>query len=135
MIRDTAELPKFLRPNGTSRKLKELAEEYLGLTIQDGIHCPEQDARAAMELYKKHWKMNGPAPRIRWRKDEPQRYRKTYEYYFDKCDVGYEDDDDGCRESDDGYREGDDGCLESDDGVDYLSLDYQNYLFDYFFYD
>ena len=89
--------------------------------IQDGIHCPVQDARAAMELYKKQWKMNGPAPRTRRRKDEPQQRRKTYECYFDKCDVGYE------------YETGD--CRENDDGVDYLSLDYQNDLFDYVFYD
>merc|ERR1712110_988874 len=64
-IRDTAELPIFLRSNGDSRKLKELALKYLGKTIQDETHDPEIDARVAMELYKKYWNIEGPAPRTR----------------------------------------------------------------------
>ena len=35
------------------RSLKDLAREFLGLSIQDGEHDPAIDARTAMELYKR----------------------------------------------------------------------------------
>jgi len=51
--RDTArDLPRFFnRRSGGPRKLRELAWEFLGLTIQDGPHSPCEDARASLELY------------------------------------------------------------------------------------
>ena len=36
------------------RALRHLAAEHLGLTIQEGEHCPVADARAALYLYLKH---------------------------------------------------------------------------------
>jgi len=55
--RDTGYAPEFKKKlrDGSfgSRKLKELAEEYLGKKIQTGQHDPAEDARAAMELFKK----------------------------------------------------------------------------------
>ncbi|EPS63965.1 exonuclease-like protein, partial [Genlisea aurea] len=44
--------------DGRSRSLKALAEEFLGVGIQNGVHCPIEDARAAMMLYqmnRKEW--------------------------------------------------------------------------------
>jgi DNA polymerase III epsilon subunit-like protein len=55
--RDTGYAPEFKKKlrDGSfgSRKLKELAEEYLGKKIQTGQHDPAEDARTAMELFKK----------------------------------------------------------------------------------
>jgi len=48
-----------MRPKGSNggkmkpRSLKDLAKQFLGLTIQDGEHDPGVDARTAMELYKR----------------------------------------------------------------------------------
>ncbi|KAL2476387.1 Polynucleotidyl transferase [Abeliophyllum distichum] len=56
-IRDTSEYMPFLK-EGRSRSLKHLASQFLGVEIQNGEHCPIQDARAAMLLYeknRKHW--------------------------------------------------------------------------------
>ena len=59
-IRDTALLPKFLKPDGGSRKLKELASMYLdGSVIQEGLHDPEEAAKTTMKLYKRHWDLPG----------------------------------------------------------------------------
>ncbi|KAM7492561.1 hypothetical protein LguiA_035482 [Lonicera macranthoides] len=52
-IRDTAEYQPFLK-EGRSRALRNLATEFLGVKIQDGEHCPIEDARAAMMLYEKN---------------------------------------------------------------------------------
>ncbi|VFQ97559.1 unnamed protein product [Cuscuta campestris] len=54
-IRDTSEYQPFLK-DGRSRALKSLAAEILGAGIQQGEHCPVEDARAAMFLYLKHSK-------------------------------------------------------------------------------
>ncbi|KAL5730570.1 hypothetical protein ACHQM5_003375 [Ranunculus cassubicifolius] len=54
-IRDTSDYPPFLQ-DGRRRKLKSLAAEFLGVQIQDGEHCPVEDARAAMMLYQKNKK-------------------------------------------------------------------------------
>ncbi|RAL38130.1 hypothetical protein DM860_000824 [Cuscuta australis] len=54
-IRDTSEYQPFLK-DGRSRALKSLAAEILGAGIQQGEHCPVEDARAAMFLYLKHRK-------------------------------------------------------------------------------
>ncbi|KAG2309784.1 hypothetical protein Bca52824_029532 [Brassica carinata] len=85
-IRDTAEYQPFLKyfshltnpsflfssfpiepicnlPNRdkTRKSLKHLASEFLGADIQNGEHCPIDDARAAMLLYQKNrreWERN-----------------------------------------------------------------------------
>ncbi|OIT01781.1 hypothetical protein A4A49_14550 [Nicotiana attenuata] len=54
-IRDTSEFQHFLR-EGRSRALRHLATEVLGVEIQNGEHCPIEDARAAMMLYLKRRK-------------------------------------------------------------------------------
>lgn len=56
-IRDTSEYQAFLR-GGKSMALRHLATEFLGVKIQNGEHCPIEDARATMLLYqrnKKEW--------------------------------------------------------------------------------
>ncbi|KAK3030257.1 hypothetical protein RJ639_039840 [Escallonia herrerae] len=55
-IRDTSEYQPFLK-EGRSRALRHLADEFLGVTIQNGEHCPIEDARAAMVLYQKNKKV------------------------------------------------------------------------------
>nr|GMC50799.1 RNA exonuclease 4 [Ipomoea batatas] len=55
-IRDTSEFHPFLK-EGRSRALRHLAAEILGADIQNGEHCPVEDARAAMMLYVKHRKV------------------------------------------------------------------------------
>ncbi|CAM9666433.1 unnamed protein product, partial [Heterosigma akashiwo] len=52
-ICDVADFPSFRGARSQRRKLKDLAREYLGESIQEGPHDPEEDAWAAMELYKK----------------------------------------------------------------------------------
>ena len=56
MIRDSATYQPLLRFNLQPRRLKELARVELGLLIQpDGKeHDSVEDARAAMEIYKRH---------------------------------------------------------------------------------
>ncbi|KAL7129490.1 hypothetical protein ABFS83_13G069900 [Erythranthe nasuta] len=54
-IRDTAEYAPYLK-EGRSRSLKNLAAEFLNVDIQNGEHCPIEDARAAMLLYQKNRK-------------------------------------------------------------------------------
>jgi len=58
MIRDTAYYPPFMRTNEKNqfvpRKLRDLAQDKLGRTIQTGNHCPREDAKAALDLYKTH---------------------------------------------------------------------------------
>ncbi|KAJ4893656.1 hypothetical protein Rs2_20450 [Raphanus sativus] len=59
-IRDTAEYQPFLKDK-TRKSLKHLASEFLGADIQNGEHCPIDDARAAMLLYQKNrreWERN-----------------------------------------------------------------------------
>ncbi|KAL3503165.1 hypothetical protein ACH5RR_037614 [Cinchona calisaya] len=54
-IRDTSEYQQFLK-EGRSQALRYLAADYLGVEIQNGEHCPIEDARAVMLLYQKHRK-------------------------------------------------------------------------------
>ncbi|KAL1817901.1 hypothetical protein ACET3Z_020475 [Daucus carota] len=54
-IRDTAEYQPFLK-EGRSKALRHLASEFLDVVIQNGEHCPIEDARAAMLLYQKNKK-------------------------------------------------------------------------------
>lgn len=56
MIRDSATYQPLMRFNLQPRRLKELASVELGRSIQrDGIeHDSIEDARAAMEIYKRH---------------------------------------------------------------------------------
>jgi RNA exonuclease 4 len=56
MIRDSATYQPLMRFNLQPRRLKELAGVELGVSIQrDGIeHDSIEDARAAMEIYKRH---------------------------------------------------------------------------------
>eukprot|EP00976_Prorocentrum_cordatum_P108356 1194826-Prorocentrum_minimum.AAC.5 len=63
-IRDTSELPKFLDAGHRRRKLKDLVRLYLGRSIQQGAHCPEEDASAAMSLYLAQWDLPGMATPI-----------------------------------------------------------------------
>ncbi|RAL43777.1 hypothetical protein DM860_014278 [Cuscuta australis] len=51
-----AMLCTMISKDGRSRALKSLAAEILGACIQQGEHCPVEDARAAMFLYLKHRK-------------------------------------------------------------------------------
>eukprot|EP01084_Bolivina_argentea_P105746 189375_1 len=56
MIRDTATYKPLKCPHGTKlrpRSLKSLSKEFLDRDIQQGKHNPGEDARAAMDLYKK----------------------------------------------------------------------------------
>ncbi|KAL8167280.1 hypothetical protein V2J09_008779 [Rumex salicifolius] len=74
-IRDTSEYPPFLKESHR-KALRHLAAEFLGVQIQNGEHCPVEDARAAMVLYQRNrrdWE--------RWVKDrfnlmEKQKRRK-----------------------------------------------------------
>ncbi|KAG2435331.1 hypothetical protein HXX76_007405 [Chlamydomonas incerta] len=53
---DTMSFPKFQGRGGLSKTLAVLAKEFLGRQIQAcrGAHDPEEDARAAMDLYVRH---------------------------------------------------------------------------------
>lgn len=65
-VRDTARYPPLMRQQIATgrlkpRPLRQLAEEQLGLSIQDGQHCPVADARAALYIYLRHKKVGtGP---------------------------------------------------------------------------
>eukprot|EP00927_Polykrikos_kofoidii_P071137 TRINITY_DN67462_c0_g1_i1.p1 TRINITY_DN67462_c0_g1~~TRINITY_DN67462_c0_g1_i1.p1 ORF type:complete len:650 (+),score=98.42 TRINITY_DN67462_c0_g1_i1:42-1952(+) len=65
LIRDTARWAG-LRPPGSERKvasLTELAEVWLGRSIQDGVHDSVQDASTALDLYLMHreaWEAAAP---------------------------------------------------------------------------
>jgi DNA polymerase III epsilon subunit-like protein len=54
-IRDTAKYRPFMRyvaGKFKPRKLRDLAKEHLNLIIQTGEHTPDEDAKAAMMLYR-----------------------------------------------------------------------------------
>ncbi|CAN1249053.1 RNA exonuclease 4 [Linum perenne] len=58
-LRDSAEYPPFLKYGNREHRrksLRHLASEFLGIDIQNGEHCPVEDARAAMLLYQKNKK-------------------------------------------------------------------------------
>ncbi|XP_062192028.1 uncharacterized protein LOC133895609 [Phragmites australis] len=65
-IRDTSEYEIFRR-EGKRRSLKDLAAQVLGAKIQQNEHCPIEDARAAMFIYKKHKKA--------WEKNMKEQFR------------------------------------------------------------
>lgn len=56
-LRDTANYRPIVWTTGDFNvqklKLKKLVETLLGYKIQMGEHCPSEDARAAMQLFKK----------------------------------------------------------------------------------
>lgn len=53
-IRDTSKHPPYRKiAGGSSPRLKILAEEFLGLKIQEGSHSSVEDARATMLLYRR----------------------------------------------------------------------------------
>jgi len=50
-VRDTSTYPPFLKKGGRTPSLKGLAMKYLDQVIQQGSHNPEEDARAALNIY------------------------------------------------------------------------------------
>eukprot|EP00899_Mesostigma_viride_P015617 jgi/Mesvir1/24056/Mv10785-RA.1 len=69
MMRDTSTYFRFRGGKGRPRALRHLAKDILGRTIQEGKHSPDQDARAALDLYlscRKEWERSlvmGPQER------------------------------------------------------------------------
>ncbi|XP_057796807.1 uncharacterized protein LOC131012837 [Salvia miltiorrhiza] len=74
-IRDTAQYAPFLK-EGRSRSLKNLADEFLSVDIQNGEHCPVEDARAAMLLYQRNRKQWERSVKDFKRLKEKQKKRK-----------------------------------------------------------
>ncbi|CAA0816015.1 Polynucleotidyl transferase- ribonuclease H-like superfamily protein [Striga hermonthica] len=74
-IRDTSEYAPFLK-DGRSRSLKNLAAQFLNVEIQNGEHCPIEDARAAMVLYQKSRKQWERSVKDFGRLKEKQKKRK-----------------------------------------------------------
>ncbi|EOA31192.1 hypothetical protein CARUB_v10014358mg [Capsella rubella] len=77
-IRDTAEYQPFLKGK-TRKSLKHLAAEFLGADIQNGEHCPIDDARAAMMLYQKNrreWEKNVKDQTRMWLKQKKRKPKK-----------------------------------------------------------
>lgn len=70
LVRDTARFPPLMRATAPGRRpkprrLRDLASEVLGLTIQGGAHSPVDDARAALYLYqrfRKEWEAAAKKP-------------------------------------------------------------------------
>ncbi|KAI3457407.1 hypothetical protein Pfo_014070 [Paulownia fortunei] len=75
-IRDTSEYAPFLK-EGRSRSLKNLAAQFLSVDIQNGEHCPIEDARAAMLLYWKNRKQWERSIKDFARLKEKQKKRKN----------------------------------------------------------
>lgn len=50
-VRDTSTYPPFLKKGGKTPSLKGLAMKHLDQVIQQGSHNPEEDARAALNIY------------------------------------------------------------------------------------
>ncbi|KAH6577221.1 hypothetical protein BASA50_006548 [Batrachochytrium salamandrivorans] len=66
LIRDTSTYQAFRNPRtGSAQALRKLSLELLGITIQEGEHSSEVDARATMQLYHLH--------RIEWEKQIKRR--------------------------------------------------------------
>ncbi|XP_010675445.2 uncharacterized protein LOC104891447 [Beta vulgaris subsp. vulgaris] len=75
-MRDTSEYQPFLKESHR-KALRHLAAEFLGVQIQNGEHCPVEDARAAMLLYQKHKKEWERSVKDRSRLVEKQKKRKN----------------------------------------------------------
>ncbi|XP_010260376.1 PREDICTED: RNA exonuclease 4 isoform X2 [Nelumbo nucifera] len=87
-IRDTSEYQPFLR-EGRKRALRDLAAEFLGVKIQNGEHCPIEDARAAMLLYqknKKEWEKS-IKDHLRLKKKQKNRKQKKKQKQGDGADL------------------------------------------------
>lgn len=56
--RDLATWPTFIKTfgnrNGQTASLRDLAAKILQRSIQNGIHKPDEDAKASMDIYKKY---------------------------------------------------------------------------------
>nr|KJB82006.1 hypothetical protein B456_013G172100 [Gossypium raimondii] len=74
-LRDTSEYQPFLK-EGRRKALRHLAAEVLGVEIQNGEHCPVDDARAAMLLYSKNRKEWERSVKDQLRLKEKQKKRK-----------------------------------------------------------
>ncbi|GMJ11425.1 hypothetical protein like AT3G15080 [Hibiscus trionum] len=74
-LRDTSEYQPFLK-EGRRKALRHLAAEVLGVEIQNGEHCPVDDARAAMLLYTKSRKEWERSVKDQLRLKEKQKKRK-----------------------------------------------------------
>ncbi|KAH9802409.1 RNA exonuclease 4 [Citrus sinensis] len=75
-LRDTSEYQPFLNRNGRSKALRHLAAEILAVEIQNGEHCPIDDARAAMLLYMKNRKQWEKSVKDQTRLEQKQKKRK-----------------------------------------------------------
>lgn len=81
-IRDTAEYQPFLK-EGRSKALRHLAAEVLNVKIQNGEHCPIEDARAAMMLYMKkrrEWERTVKdlvKMKLKQKKRKPKKHKKA----------------------------------------------------------
>ncbi|KAK4439149.1 RNA exonuclease 4 [Sesamum alatum] len=82
-VRDTSEYAPFLK-EGRSRSLKNLASQFLNVDIQNGEHCPIEDARAAMLLYQKHRKQWERSIKDFTRLKEKQKKRKPKKRQVEK---------------------------------------------------
>jgi RNA exonuclease 4 len=81
-IRDTGEYQPFLKGK-TRKSLKHLASEILGADIQNGEHCPIDDARAAMMLYQKNrkeWEKTVKDQTRMWLKQKKRKPKKKAKY-------------------------------------------------------
>ncbi|XP_057963756.1 uncharacterized protein LOC131154924 isoform X2 [Malania oleifera] len=74
-MRDTSEYQPFLK-EGRKKSLRHLATEFLGVEIQNGEHCPIEDARAAMLLYQKNRKQWEKSVKDHTRLKQKQKKRK-----------------------------------------------------------
>ncbi|WCJ43263.1 RNA exonuclease 4 [Euphorbia peplus] len=74
-LRDTSEYQPFLKER-RRKSLQHLAEEFLGVKIQNGEHCPVEDARAAMLLYQKNRKQWERSSKDQMRLKQKQKKRK-----------------------------------------------------------
>ncbi|KAF2286074.1 hypothetical protein GH714_010175 [Hevea brasiliensis] len=75
-MRDTSEYQPFLSMERRRKALRHLAAEFLGAKIQNGEHCPIEDARAAMLLYQKNKKQWEKSIKDQMRLKQKQKKRK-----------------------------------------------------------
>ncbi|WKA12051.1 hypothetical protein VitviT2T_029480 [Vitis vinifera] len=90
-MRDTSECELFLKEERRRVALRHLAAEFLGVKIQNGEHCPVEDARAAMLLYqrnRKQWEKN-IKDQIRLRQKQKKRKQKKKPKRRDASDVNH----------------------------------------------